>query len=46
MPVTIRLNDIQIATPCRADWNKMQVQEKTAPCAIANRARKTFITFQ
>ena len=29
MPVTIRLNDIQIATPCRADWNKMQVQDKT-----------------
>lgn len=23
MPVTIQLNDIQIATPCRADWSKM-----------------------
>ncbi len=29
MPVTIRLNDIQIATPCRADWNKMQVRDES-----------------
>lgn len=29
MPVTIRLNDIQIATPCRANWDKMQVRDES-----------------
>ena len=40
MPVTIRLNDIQIATPCRANWNKMEWQNddgRVRHCSICQK---------